>query len=98
MTMLQLDLVNPADRKADRLFGVAKAIATQMKARATITRQDLTGLMEDAFGTSDASGDWSLRDAYDASELAQVLLQIDAASVPMPVCYARTQDVYEGSA
>lgn len=25
MTMLQLDLVNPADRKADRLFGVAKA-------------------------------------------------------------------------
>ena len=29
MTMLQLDLVNPADRKADRLFGVAKAIAAQ---------------------------------------------------------------------
>jgi hypothetical protein len=80
MTMLQLDLVNPADRKADRLFGVAKAIATQLKARATITRQDLTGLMEDAFGTSDASGDWSLRDAYDASELAQVLLQIDAGT------------------
>lgn len=36
----------------------------------TITRQDLTGLMEDAFGTSDANGDWSMRDAYDASELA----------------------------
>ena len=77
MTMLQLDLVNPADRKADRLFGVAKAIAAKLKARATFTRQDLTGLMEDAFGTSDASGDWSLRDAYDAAELAQVLLQVD---------------------
>ena len=49
-------------------------------ARATITRQDLTGLMEDAFGTSDASGDWSMRDAYDAAELAQVLLQIDAGT------------------
>lgn len=80
MTMLQLDLVNPAERKADRLFGVAKAIAAKLKARATITRQDLTGLMEDAFGTSDANGDWSMRDAYDAAELAQVLLQIDAGT------------------
>ena len=26
MNMLHLDLVNPADRKADRLFGVAKCV------------------------------------------------------------------------
>ena len=58
MTM-QLDLVptiNSTARKADLLIKVAQLIAACLKARTEISRQDLTGFMESAFGTSDASG------------------------------------------
>ena len=79
MTMQQLDLIptiNSAARKADILMKVARSVTVRLKSRNEISRQDLTGLMEDAFGASDASGAWSMRDAYDAAEVAQVLLQL----------------------
>ena len=82
MTM-QLDLVptiTSTARKADLLIKVAQLIAARLKARTEISRQDLTGFMESAFGTSDASGAWSMRDAYDAAEVAQVLLQLAETS------------------
>lgn len=33
-----------------------------------------------AFGASDATGAWSMRDAYDALEVAQVIAQLDPAT------------------
>ena len=83
MTMPQLDLVPAASagaRKADILFKVAQSVAARLKARTEISRPDLTGFMERAFGTSAASGAWSMRDAYDAAEVAQVLLQLGEMS------------------
>ena len=79
MTMLQLDLTSAIDRKADHLFIVAQRVATRLKAGFETNRPDLANLMQTQFGASDASGIWSMRDAYDAIELAQVLVQMDAS-------------------
>ncbi|MBB3357035.1 MULTISPECIES: strawberry notch family protein [unclassified Novosphingobium] len=64
----------PETTKAAHLFAVATRLAEMLGRCQSVRRQDLTRLMEEAFGASDASGAWSMRDAYDALEAAQVLL------------------------
>jgi hypothetical protein len=56
------------------LFSVARVVADTLARSDGITRQFLTQQMTEAFGASDADGAWSLRDAYDALESAQVML------------------------
>ena len=65
----------PSDcTKADRLLPVARVVADALARANGITRQFLSNQMAEEFGASDADGAWSMRDAYDALETAQVLL------------------------
>ncbi|MBN3557594.1 strawberry notch family protein [Sphingomonas yabuuchiae] len=51
----------------------ARALAVIIARKDPVKRESLLWLMEQAHGTSSADGRWSLRDAYDVLELAQVL-------------------------
>ena len=82
MTDNLLPLFLPAP-KDELLFDVARAIADQITARTEISRRSLSAEMTKAFGATDASGAWTMRDAYDALEAAQVISQLNAA---VPVC------------
>ena len=62
-----------------RLFAVAQAIARSFERGETVTRQTLKRLIQEGVGGADADGAWSMREAYDALETAQVLLQRRAA-------------------
>jgi len=76
MTVAQSDLfavTSPIDDKVSIIHTVAQILAPRIDAGAPIERTLLSALMTDAFGGSDASGRWSMRDAYDALEAAQVL-------------------------
>ena len=78
MTLSLLKLAEPefpSDRStAAILFSVARVVADSLTRSNSITRQCLARQMAAAFGASDADGAWSMRDAYDALEAAQVLL------------------------
>ncbi|ODU67762.1 MAG: methylase [Novosphingobium sp. SCN 66-18] len=73
----------PETTKAAHLFAVATRIADLLGRGQSVRRQDLTRFMGQAFAASDASGAWSMRDAYDALEASQVLL-LKANSEPSP--------------
>ena len=69
MTMtLPLRIAVPKD---ETLFSVAVQIGVEYLAGHAINRRSLTDAMTTAFGATDASGVWSMRDAYDALEVAQ---------------------------
>jgi len=51
----------------------AQGIADRLSEGCPVARNDLLAEMTSAFGGSSADGLWSLRDAYDVLELAQVL-------------------------
>src|SRR3546814_9494309 len=57
-----------------RLFGGATRLADLLRRGQSIRRQEVKRLMEEAFSASDATGNWSMRAAYDALEAAQVIL------------------------
>lgn len=67
-------LGNEPDRSA-RLFAVAQALARLLDRGEPVTRQTLKRLMEEGVGGSDADGAWTMREAYDVLETAQVLVQ-----------------------
>ena len=50
----------------------AQAMASELAAGRALSRSDVTRIMTDHFGGSDALGRWSVRDAHAALELAQV--------------------------
>jgi predicted RNA methylase len=56
---------------------VARAIAELFREGVAVDRRRLRGLFEAATGRSDASAGWSMRQAYDALELAQVFYLMD---------------------
>ena len=64
---------SPTTSKISRLSVVARRLSQQLGTGAPITRQDLGRLMTDEFDGSDAQGLWSMRDAYDALEVAQAM-------------------------
>jgi hypothetical protein len=76
MSLPLLALVQPDEPEAPksaRLFCVATRLAELLGRAQPVHRQDLKRLMEETFSSSDAGGAWSMRDAYDALEAAQVL-------------------------
>lgn len=56
------------------LHDVAQSIAQRMRTGSPVTRQILKKLMVEVFHADDADGAWSMRDAYDALEAAQVMM------------------------
>lgn len=79
MPLLNLALPDAAEdeSKTHKLFSVALCLADTLARSDSVTRQTLKRHMVAAFGASDAGGAWSMRDAYDALETAQVLLLAD---------------------
>ena len=57
----------------DPILQTAEGLAEMLAAGRPISRDTLRELMTAATGRLDADGGWSLRDAYDALELAQIL-------------------------
>lgn len=98
---MTLPLFEPADAagtqdKASRLFAVAQQLAERLDTGATVSRRMLSTLMGRHVGGSDASGDWSMRDAYEALEVAQIMTGcwIDAENSGDPAAqFARCQDL-----
>ena len=83
MTLSLFAAPDAADRpcaKATALFDIARILADRLAKGGSISRQMLKSLMQKRVGGSDAWGDWSMRDAYDALETAQVLLALDQAA------------------
>ncbi|HYJ51575.1 MAG TPA: strawberry notch family protein [Allosphingosinicella sp.] len=70
---MQLALAPLGGDAPDPILQAAGILAGMMATDRPIGRDILSGLMTNATGRSDAEGGWTLRDAYDALELAQVL-------------------------
>ena len=62
--------------RAAALMSVARALADRLADGLPVFRQTLKSLMTKALRGSDADGTWSMREAYDALETAQVLLAL----------------------
>lgn len=69
-----------SDPMAPALFATARILAERLGQGGAISRKALSSLMRAHVGGSDACGDWSMRDAYDALEMAQVLRVLDVGS------------------
>ena len=63
----------PHDQKIWTLASVAKDLCELIASGQPINRHRLTRLMTAHFGAGDATGAWSLREAFDALETAQAL-------------------------
>ncbi|MEJ7933854.1 strawberry notch family protein [Sphingobium sp. AN558] len=70
----------PAGSKTLALFAAAQAIAERLSHGGIVDRRLLGALLRRHVGGSDASGDWTMREAYDALEIAQVLRAQDPQS------------------
>ena len=68
---LELDFTEPS-------VTAAKAVAAAIARNGSVERDTLLWVMEQAYGCSSADGRWSLRDAYDMLELAEVLYLANA--------------------
>ena len=68
---LELDFTEPS-------ITAAKAVAAAIARNGSVQRDTLLWVMEQAYGYSSADGRWSLRDAYDMLELAEVLYLANA--------------------
>ncbi|MGQ0588661.1 MAG: strawberry notch-like NTP hydrolase domain-containing protein [Sphingosinicella sp.] len=71
---MQLALAPRSGDAPDPILQTAEILAGMLAAGRPPGRETLRTLMSEATGLSDADGGWTLRDAYDALELAQVLL------------------------
>ncbi|MGR9363621.1 strawberry notch-like NTP hydrolase domain-containing protein (plasmid) [Rhizobium leguminosarum] len=58
---------------AEALINVAEQIASRLEHGKAVTSGDLRQIMMEALGGSDAEGLWLWKDAYEATEIAQVL-------------------------
>lgn len=70
-------LRDPHAWKAGRLMAVARSLRDRLAKGQGISRRALATSMTQQFGATDAAGAWTMRDAYDALELAQVLTLLD---------------------
>ncbi len=68
------DLPDPTGDKLASLVKVAGTIASAISAGTAVTRQSLSMMMTGQHGATDATGAWSMRDAYDALEAAQAIV------------------------
>jgi predicted RNA methylase len=74
MASLPLSDTEPAQRPQ---LAAAHAILALFQSGEPVDRNLLTSIFETVTGRSDASGAWSMRDAFDALELAQLLYLLD---------------------
>lgn len=65
---------------ATALLDIARTLAERLAKGGGVSRQMLKSFMRERLGGSDARGDWSMREAYDALETAQVLLALNPAA------------------
>ena len=63
---------NPSD--AECLFAAAELLLPSLEAGKPLDAAALRTAMEDAFGASDGDGAWVWKDAYEAAEIAQVMM------------------------
>lgn len=91
MTLPQLALSQSQDAPR-RLFAVARSLAHRLRNGGMVNRQSLKRMMTQAFGENDAAGGWSMRDAYDALETAQVLYLADPQS---PLLAGTPADIFQ---
>ena len=70
MASLPLPDLNPAERPH---LAAAHAILARFRSGEPVDRTVLTSIFETVTGRSDAAGAWSMREAFDALELAQLL-------------------------
>ena len=61
-------------RFAHNLIQVARTLVPLFEAGKLVDAAALRAAMEDAFGASDTSGAWVWKDAYEAAEIAQILM------------------------
>jgi hypothetical protein len=71
---MKLALAPQSGDAPDPIVQTARNLAEMLAAGRPLGRETLREQLTDATGRSDADGGWTLRDAYDAIELAQVLL------------------------
>lgn len=71
---VELDFTEPS-------ITAAKAVACAIAQNGSLQRDTLLWVMEQAYGGSSADGRWSLRDAYDMLELAEVM-HLEIAELP----------------
>jgi hypothetical protein len=71
---MKLALAPRGDDTPDPIVQTARLLAQVLAAGEPLRRETLRALMTEATGRTDAAGGWILRDAYDALELALVLL------------------------
>lgn len=84
---LELDFTEPS-------ITAAKAVAHTIARNGTLQRDTLLWIMEQAYGGSSADGRWSIRDAYDMLELAEVMLLATADLPAAPdACLAALVDL-----
>lgn len=70
---MQHALSSEFHERPDPIVEAATDLAARLERAEQVTRETLRRVMEEATGRSDAAGGWTLRDAYEALELAQVL-------------------------
>ncbi|UIY31790.1 hypothetical protein LZK73_33405 (plasmid) [Neorhizobium galegae] len=78
---------NPIDR-GSRILGAARALLPLLEQGQFIGSADLRTIMTNAFGGSDAEGFWLWKDAYEATEAAQVLFLRKFGQVIMACTHA----------
>ena len=66
------EFYHPSD--AECIFNAAQLMFNILHSGKPLTSEIMRSAMEDAFGASDADGDWHWKDAYEASEIAQVMM------------------------
>jgi predicted RNA methylase len=71
-TTASLAPVDPISR-ADKLIRAGQALLPSLERGQPIGSADLRAVLKNIFGGSDAEGFWSWKDAYEATEVAQVL-------------------------
>jgi predicted RNA methylase len=83
---LELDFTEPS-------ITAAKAVAHAIARNGSLQRETLLWTMEQAYGGSSADGHWSIRDAYDMLELAEVmhLAKADLPTAPDACLAALTE-------
>jgi len=64
----------PSSETAHRLVAAANSLLQHFETGKPIDAKTLRTTMEDAFGASDTNGAWVWKDAYDAVEIAQIMM------------------------
>ena len=65
---------SPTSETAHQLILAANSLLPHFEAGQPIDAKTLRAAMEGAFGASDTSGAWVWKDAYDAAEIAQIMM------------------------